>query len=56
VIEDPRISRRLSGSGDKVYHFVVLTKRGDVDVQLRGWLTEAVACAEPPKTVSRARK
>lgn len=55
VIEDPRITRRLSGSGDKVYHFVVLTRPAEVDAQLRGWLTEAVASAEPPKSSKRVR-
>lgn len=36
-----RITRKPMASGRKIYHFFNLTSAGDVDDELRGWLTES---------------
>jgi len=40
-VADPRISRRLTVSGNRVYHETKLRGPDDVDDQVRGWLTDA---------------
>jgi hypothetical protein len=48
-VSDERITRRLPMSGGQVYHVVPLARPAEVDAQVRGWLTEAYALAEPPR-------
>jgi hypothetical protein len=40
-LADPRISRRVTVSGNRVYHETKLRAPDDVDEQVRGWLTDA---------------
>lgn len=40
-VDDPRISRALPVSGNRVYHETKLRGPDDVDEQVRGWLTDA---------------
>lgn len=40
-LQTPRISRKPIASGQKIFHFVNLTSPGEVDEELRGWLTES---------------
>jgi hypothetical protein len=41
VDDDPRIARRVSGSGRRTHHFVNLRGADDVDDQVCDWLTES---------------
>lgn len=41
VVDHPRISRTIRGSGARTYHVVRLRGPEDVDDEVRGWLTEA---------------
>jgi hypothetical protein len=41
TVHDRRISRRASGSGPWVFHFVRVRDPEDVDDQVRDWLTES---------------
>jgi hypothetical protein len=41
AVEDPRISRRVAVSGNRVWHVTKLRGVDDVDDQVRGWLTDA---------------
>ncbi|MHB8576140.1 MAG: DUF5655 domain-containing protein [Dehalococcoidia bacterium] len=47
VVEHPRISRTSPLPAHRVAHFVVLRDAGDVDDQLRAWLTEACLSVPP---------
>jgi hypothetical protein len=40
-VADPRISRRVAVSGNRVYHETKLRGPDDVDEQVRDWLTDA---------------
>ncbi len=40
-LQTTRISRKPIASGQKIFHFVNLTSPGEVDEELRGWLTES---------------
>lgn len=40
-VPDPRFTRVLGHTTPRVVHFVILHDAGEVDGQLRGWLTEA---------------
>jgi hypothetical protein len=40
-VDDPRISRCLPVSGNRIYHETRLREPADVDEQVRGWLTDA---------------
>jgi hypothetical protein len=42
-VDDPRISRTIPISADRIAHMVKLTKLEDLDDQLLDWLTEAYA-------------
>jgi hypothetical protein len=41
VDDDPRVARRVSGSGRRTYHFVNLRGADDVDDRVCDWLTES---------------
>lgn len=41
AVDDPRIARKVRGSGSRTYHVVNLRGPEDVDDAVRGWLTEA---------------
>lgn len=41
TVTDPRISRRITVSGNRVYHETKLRDETDVDDQVRDWLTDA---------------
>jgi hypothetical protein len=45
TIESPRVRRTIRTSADRVVHMMTLTCTGDVDEQLRAWLTEAYLAA-----------
>lgn len=40
-LQTARTSRKPIASGQKIFHFVNLTSPGEVDEELRGWLTES---------------
>lgn len=40
-VRDPRIAKVYGPGGPRVVHMIVLREPGEVDEQLRGWLTEA---------------
>jgi hypothetical protein len=44
-VDDPRIARRLPGSGGRIWHMLKLTAVADVDDRVRDWLTEAYHAA-----------
>jgi hypothetical protein len=41
TVRDPRITRRVGGSGRRTCHFVRARGPQDIDEQVRDWLTEA---------------
>lgn len=41
AVDHPRISRRLTVSGQRFYHVTRLREPSDVDDEVRGWLTDA---------------
>jgi hypothetical protein len=41
TVTDPRITRRVTISGSRVYHLTKLREPADVDEQVRDWLTDA---------------
>jgi hypothetical protein len=47
-LADPRITRKMPMSRGEVCHVVVLKSAKEVDAQVKGWLTETYALAEPP--------
>jgi hypothetical protein len=42
-IDDPRIARRIVGSGDRTYHVVNLRRPEDLDDPVKAWLAESYA-------------
>ena len=40
-VHDPRIARVYGPGAPRVVHMIILREPGEVDEQLRGWLTEA---------------
>jgi hypothetical protein len=41
TVDDPRIARKMKGSGTRVYHVVNLRDASEVDDQVAGWLAES---------------
>jgi hypothetical protein len=54
-LESSRLARKVEGAGTRWWHVVNVREAGEVDDELRGWLTEAyLADGEEPRSSSRA--
>jgi hypothetical protein len=47
VVDSPRIARKVTGSGQRLYHMVNLREPADVDDDVRAWLTESYLDSGP---------